>query len=293
MSAEEIARVVADLREGRAKKPPGPTTEIYNAALRLVGLPQPVVDVTALYLERTTTMMDRDWQPYDEHPSIAPPWEDALFCYQNKHGNVVTGSMHAWEPERTSEPWWGTVNEADIDWSLMRWRVLFFFWMGGKTQGTIRTVTAGPTWMFEVAVEDTGKPHDMHWTQLYSGTSPEEMQVPQFVVLDALNFLNCRNIEIVEPTRRNFERKRIAKTGVTINELHVFPSGKTSRSAGVKGEPLGSAHAPVRGHFAEYGERYGKGKLFGKLEGRFYIPPHVRGSKDMGESQQEFTLRTD
>jgi hypothetical protein len=292
VSGIEIAKVVADLRDGRIHRPPGVDDKVFKLAADIAATPQPVVDVTALYTERTTTLMDRDWAPYDEHPSIAPPWNQALFTYLNKHGNVVVASMHAWEPDRTSTPWWDTQNNSEIDWEAQRWRIVVMYWMGGKTQNSIPVVTAGPVWMTDLAVGELGEPADIHWVHLWQGTTVEEMQVPTFVVLDALNFLNCRNVDIVEPRRRNHERKRIAKTGITVNEIHVFPTGKTTRNSST-GEPLGTAHAPVRGHFAEYGDRYGKGKLFGKLEGRFYISPHIRGSKDVGESVQEFTLHTE
>ena len=49
----------------------------------------------------------------------------------------------------------------------------------------------------------------------------------------------------------------------------------------------------VRGHFREYGDAYGKGLLFGKHEGRFFIPSFARGELEHGLSVQRFTLHDD
>lgn len=109
-------------------------------------------------------------------------------------------------------------------------------------------------------------------------------------VTHALEFLNCRNVEIVEPKRSRAERRRIERTGKKVSVINVFGAGKSYRSKGSsepsdEGVPLTS----VRGHFAEYGPKYGKGKLFGKIEGRFWIPQHARGTGDE-PVKQEFKI---
>jgi hypothetical protein len=47
----------------------------------------------------------------------------------------------------------------------------------------------------------------------------------------------------------------------------------------------------VRGHWVEYGPEYGKGKLFGKLSGRFWVPAHARGSADTGEVVKDYKIK--
>ena len=49
--------------------------------------------------------------------------------------------------------------------------------------------------------------------------------------------------------------------------------------------------ANVRGQFREYGDAYRKGVLFGKYEGRFFIPSFARGDREQGGSVQRFKLR--
>jgi hypothetical protein len=61
----------------------------------------------------------------------------------------------------------------------------------------------------------------------------------------------------------------------------VFPVGRTTRSA--RGEAVGGTPVHlVRGHFARYGPQYGRGLLFGKHAGRFFVPAHARGERRAG-----------
>ena len=46
-----------------------------------------------------------------------------------------------------------------------------------------------------------------------------------------------------------------------------------------------------RGHFAEYGPQFGKGLLFGKHAGRFFVPPHLKGKKEYGVVEKDDSLR--
>jgi hypothetical protein len=48
----------------------------------------------------------------------------------------------------------------------------------------------------------------------------------------------------------------------------------------------------VRGHFATYGQD-GRGLLFGKYAGRYWIPQHARGSAEHGVVAQEFRLEAE
>ena len=106
----------------------------------------------------------------------------------------------------------------------------------------------------------------------------------------AFSLLHCRNVKAVEVdprsqmTRqqiRDHERKK--RPFVVYNVIEVKPFG--SYRKGVKeteGEGRIKRLHQVRGHFAEYGDEYGKGKLFGRYSGRFYIPPHARGDFQNG-----------
>jgi hypothetical protein len=48
----------------------------------------------------------------------------------------------------------------------------------------------------------------------------------------------------------------------------------------------------VRGHFAEYGMN-GKGKLFGKVAGKFWVPAHYRGNPELGEVDKSYRIHDD
>jgi hypothetical protein len=81
------------------------------------------------------------------------------------------------------------------------------------------------------------------------------------------------------------------RSGVEVSEIHVRPISKSYRStnrgpAMSPGVPLST----VRGHHAHYGPKYGRALLFGKYEGRFWIPQHARGSEILGSHEQEYVV---
>jgi hypothetical protein len=330
MSAEAIAKVVADLRAGRYRhyltdvvtpayeryladedRPEGmfdgqngaeTNRGVQAMAEGRVRLPQPVVDMTAVYTDLAES--EREVNIYGDHPSIASPWPDALLCYVNGHGNVVAlqTSVHDYCPERewsadSQGGIWaieGSLTHEDdeyvkkartsddpIPWDRCRWIIESFVWVGGSTDGRPMQ-TVGPVHALQFAVAGDGEPLDIHWLTLDARYSPSNWDMATVTILGALNFLNCSNVEAVEPRRSRGERRRIERTGITVTALTVYPTRAragqaVSRASGV---PLTS----VRGHFAEYGPRYGKGLLFGKYEGRFWVPMHARGSADEGIS---------
>lgn len=172
-----------------------------------------------------------------------------------------------------------------------RWVILADLYMHQQQNGT-----SGPHAHIQWTADEDGFETSCHFD-----LAPCENPVPQEVadhleeqgelVRRTLNFMNCRNVDIVEPVRSRAVRRRLDRKGVTVSELTVYPKGKSTRSKG--GEPLegGVPLSTVRGHFAEYGERFGKGKLFGKYEGRFWIPQHARGTGD-DAPDQKFTIKS-
>jgi hypothetical protein len=75
-----------------------------------------------------------------------------------------------------------------------------------------------------------------------------------------------------------------------VAEIHVRPISNSYRGKGKESVAFGSVplHS-VRGHFAEYGTN-GRGKLFGKYSGRYWIPAHARGSSEHGEVEQSYVM---
>lgn len=311
--AEEIARVVGDLTAGRVKYTT--TGKMQAAALSALdlasraaaGLKAPVVDCCDIFAAlMADSKRGREYDAYHDFV-IAPPWKSASYCYVNDHGNVVVmlqvaierdgpdddlfqESRSVWAGSRYGHdsPTWET--EHDVDWDRVRWTLDTFIWVGGRSSKVGPMPTHGPLLLWRWAVYEDGAPADLRWIQLHEKLPIEEWDIAYLVLLSAMNLLNCQNVDVVDylPKSRH-ERKRIERTGTIVSTIHVFPAGKRRR-AGDRGEPLGVTHHGVRGHFASYGPKYGRGLLFGRLEGRFFIPAHVRGRKDLGEIEQDYQL---
>lgn len=273
-SAEPIAELVADLRAGRVDHQlDGRRGAAINAeALTRAQEPQPVVDATALYwdLHRRVIGGGEGVNLYDDHPSVAPPWPDALVCYINEHGNTVALQVHA-EPSSESRRW---ETDNPLDWGRVRWIVETMIWAGGQGGDGRSLPTTGPLHLLQHAIYPDGQPADIHWTQLLPEYDRAMWEVPLLVLSSVLTFLNCANVEVAEPQRPRSERRRIARTGVTVQTIVVRPPGKRTRTTGTvraaDGDDTPLRH--VRGHFSHYGEQYGRGLLFGKYAGKFWIP---------------------
>lgn len=291
MPAEAIGRVIADLRAKNVRRPHGLKTDDFALALGLASVDGPVVDATEIY--HSLVARDDPVAIYEDHPCIAPPWRDASICYQNEHGNVMVMTLavddHQGPAGTIDKPLWETAEP--IDWDDVRWSMNAFVWLGGRGHG-IAVPTGGPVHLWQLAVAADGQPLDLHWVQLLPDYPMEQWDMAQLVLLGALNFCNCRNVELVEPHRPNAERKRILRTGTTVSEINVFPTGKSVRSA--KGDRQGGTPlTSVRGHFAHYGEEYGRGLLFGKYSGRFWIPQFARGEREHGTVEHDYALRAE
>lgn len=286
MTAEPIAAVVADIRAGRVQHH-APDDIVNMHLLAYAGLPQPVVDATAIYrglLDRAT----RDGiNLYDDFPSVASPWDDALVCYINEHDNVLVLQAHS-QPW-TGDPRWETSNP--IEWDQVRWLLETSVWIGGRG-GTGKPIpTQGPVHLFQHAVYGDGQPADMHWVALLGPHDEETWEMPLAVLNATLNFLACSNVEIAEPQRPFPVRQRLRKTRVQVQTIVVRPPGKRRAGGGIR--PVDALDAPltsVRGHFARYGEAYGRGKLFGKYEGKFWVPAHARGAGE-GDGPKDYVLK--
>jgi len=248
-----------------------------------------VIDATAIYAS-----LVRDERPvyfYEDHPCIAPPWPSAAICYVNQHGNVIVMQSTArrrGEDDDTAE--WEETAEP-MDWSMVRWIIDTFVWLGGRSGRGDAIGTLGPVHMWRFAVFASGQPADLRWVHLRPEYPLEHWDMAHLVLLGALNFMNCRNVKLVEPQRPRPERRRLARTGVIVQTINVFPVGRSTRGSG-GGSSEGSPLTSVRGHFAAYGPEHGRGLLFGRLAGRFWIPQHARGSAERGETQSDYRLVT-
>lgn len=304
MTAEKIAEVVADIRAGRTHHPAATDEAGIVTSLKLLQqaqLPQPVVDCTAIFnMQRVADTIDL----YDDHPQIVPPWDDALLCYVNTFGNVICLQVHrrGWDGSTPTRDEWFTDNE--VDWPRVRWIAETAIWVGGNSGDGRHMPTSGPCHMFRHAIHDDGSPADINWFALMArrgqfgkhsdidDANTKTWEAAMITVGASLNFLNASNTDVAEPVRPRPQRRRLARTGVTVQTIVVRPPGKR-RIAASGARPIDATESvlsPVRGHWARYGERWGRGKLFGKYEGKFWIPGHVRGAGE-GEPVRDYLLR--
>jgi hypothetical protein len=327
VTAEAIAKVVADIRAGRHVRHLDVLSDLYRqgqadgvldsglfdgwrlpAANDVVQrwadaaaqVPQIVVDCSAIYQDLIALRAWEGIDVYGDHPSVAMPWPEATFGFANRHGNVIVLQATV-APEVTpwdlppDDPAAGVIGDGSyeahgtprlrgaadpIPWDQVRWVVDVPVWIGGMSGGRALPTT-GPVHLFQLAIGAQGEPLDVHWVQLDTRPRLRTWDCEMLVLMGSLNFLNCSNVRAIEPERSRGERRRMARTGVTVTTLNVFPT-RTLGAGRRAGESVGVPLTSVRGHFAEYGPRYGKGLLFGRVEGRFWIPQHARGDAAVG-----------
>lgn len=109
-------------------------------------------------------------------------------------------------------------------------------------------------------------------------------------------FMHCKNVETVQhqPNAKlsRAHRRRHGRELVTYHTLAIEPMKRVLRTEGdIEHTGIKKALHICRGHFAHYGEKYGKGKLFGKHEGQFWVPSHVRGSVDVGIADKDYAVK--
>jgi hypothetical protein len=286
VTAEPIAEVVADLRAGRVRFPMDRSLA-RDALLVAKVSTETVVDATAIY--RSLVAKEEPIWLYEDHPCIAPPWDSAAVCYVNEHGNVMVMTALASE-FRNPADWEDDWKPAQpVEWDRVRWILNTFLWLGGHG-GDGAFPTTGPVHMWRFAIYRDGEPADLRWIQLVPEYPMKHWDMAHATLLGSLNFLNCRNVELVEPQRHRGERRRLGRTGVVVKTINVFPAGRSSRTIATTG--AGTPLTSVRGHFAHYGPQYDRRLLFGKLAGRFWHPQSARGKADLGEHLNDYRLRT-
>ena len=121
---------------------------------------------------------------------------------------------------------------------------------------------------------------------------PDELGVLNvpFLALDILNTTRgCT--ELVTPPAP-LSKKWQKKTGrPLVSYSRIVVPNPSSRSDQGNGEHASSrALHSVRGHWVQYGSE-GKGKLFGKYEGEFWIPSHERGDPSLGQVKSTYVVK--
>lgn len=116
-----------------------------------------------------------------------------------------------------------------------------------------------------------------------------------FPFLFGLSLLACKNVttELVEVSPQ-LQKARIRRGKQPLKNHYVLNVSTTRKAnqpaSGEKGEDVTKKRLhTVRGHLADYTKGAG---LFGKYQGRFWVPAHTRGSLEQGEIKKSYAVRT-
>lgn len=115
--------------------------------------------------------------------------------------------------------------------------------------------------------------------------------------LMAFHYANYQNIVTREVTpqyaSRQARRDAERRNEPPLCKYHILEIGPPGVKDPRRFRPLAEvvAETPLHGvrrHCRRYGPKYGKGLLFGKYEGMFWIAPHTRGKAEVGEIQKDY-----
>jgi hypothetical protein len=300
VSADQIAALVADFKRGNVRSPQRTITgRAYDPLLHRAEVDEiaaaPTIDATVMYAELEATNPEVDI--YDG-TLMRPVHESLNVCYVNGFGNVHLvhigyapaadmPNRQRWQPNDDSDT--EHVTSHQIDWDAVEWIATITFWIGGdSSDGPLET--CGPVYAMTAAVRADGTVEDFRWFKILDHDI-DVFIMPTVVAIRCMTFLNCRNVIITEPARDRAQRRRLQRYGVTVNEVRIAPVGRWSRAP--KGHtrevPDSVPLTTVRGHIARYGVD-GRGLLFGRIAGTFWIPAHARGNPAVGTATHDYTI---
>ncbi len=171
-----------------------------------------------------------------------------------------------------------------------KWGLSFDFWLAddmqphagmpicwGRQVGSLLDSNGKPIHFF--GPDDPGSKH--HWTKW-------AVAVAGF----AVSFMHCRNVRQVEakidPGERFRKQYKVPK--YTYRTLQIDPMKEVLRHEGKSDtDGLQRALHICRGHFSTYSDEK---PLFGKYPGTFWVPDHVRGTKERGEVVKDYAVKT-
>ena len=168
-----------------------------------------------------------------------------------------------------------------------RWDMLVTLWVEQEA-GKV----AGPYGQWRMSIDECGRvvgdvnfhaPADTPYGRVLVNHVISSYNALLFPCMLALSFMHARNVRVVEnrPDLKTVKRAQRAKTlpPRAFRTLVIDPVKETLRRAGAEQGKTGLKRAlhECRGHFAQYGPEYGRGRLFGKYSGLFWIPAHERG----------------
>lgn len=108
--------------------------------------------------------------------------------------------------------------------------------------------------------------------------------------------MHCKNISLAEHAMGAEANRRMAKRfgdrdgGYRFHTLRIQQACGRSRSAFGGETDVMPLHV-CRGHYAKYGPEYGRGLLFGKYAGRFWVETHARGNEKNGVVDKDYAVK--
>lgn len=115
----------------------------------------------------------------------------------------------------------------------------------------------------------------------------------------ALSFMHCKNVTLEKspPTPLALQKNRQRRGLSSLSRYHIIkiePSSvktKNTNPSNMGNAESGKSLHICRGHFKRYGPQWGTKLLFGKYEGRFWMPMHTRGSEEFGTVSKEYQVK--
>lgn len=297
-AAQTADRIVA----GRFQIAPG-ITYALGAELGRRRIPVIVADNVAEYVRRHFEQ-GKDL-PVGGWPCLAPPWPIAFIEYQSGTGRqrrgVLAMSLDLWNtsPENLRE-----LNEHAIDGlrgaledaatnfpdAEVRWLMTLAVYVDDLrlVSGPVGSVITaldprgrelGNRWVLRKEFQWEGKEEaaDGHW--LYAACTP---------AWQTIAFSHCRNVVVGHERRpeklERAYRKRHGQNPVRWQTVRLELPRRQQDGHGRGGGTTPDLHI-VAGHFSHYGDccpdqHEPRGKLFGRLEGVYWMPQHLRGNPE-------------
>lgn len=193
--------------------------------------------------------------------------------YKNKKGFAQMVPVQMLRASLSGEPLWGNGNNTAIP---------CFFDPVKATLTPIEEGEEGGPWQVRGALLESWKPDLI--------TAANETRV---VLYRALTFLNCRNVVLKDrpqiPSVYKHYEKRNKTPRLVYKEIEVAPvSYKNAASAQHPNTQTRALHL-CRGHVKTFTPEK---PLFGRISGRYFWQPQMRGSKENGEVVKDYRLVT-
>lgn len=124
------------------------------------------------------------------------------------------------------------------------------------------------------------------------------LRIALYPALLATTFMHCRNTALQTDTSvpPKLARAYLRRRKLPMVQFKVLNIGMTRRElkeAGAESEGSGLKRAlhQRRGFFRHYGDKWGRGKLFGKYEGMFWTPERDRGDESEGTVVKTYNVK--